>query len=179
MKAKKTAQAARKTKASARKTASKKAAPLFTIGYEKSTPDALMKELKRAKVSLLVDTRAVAASRKPGFSKRQLAATLDENGIAYLHLQNTRLSCLNLDTGVETWRPKERFGDYWSLVAQSDRVLALDETGGLILFRANPQQFDELDRRSIGESSTWAHLAVAGDQLFVRELNGLMAFKWK
>jgi uncharacterized protein (DUF488 family) len=60
---------------------------LFTIGYEKAKPDAVMAELKRAKVKLLVDTRAVAASRKPGFSKRQLAATLDENGIAYLHLQ--------------------------------------------------------------------------------------------
>ena len=66
---------------------SKPAAKLFTIGYEKAKPDAVMAELKRAKVKLLVDTRAVAASRKPGFSKRQLAATLDENGIAYLHLQ--------------------------------------------------------------------------------------------
>jgi uncharacterized protein (DUF488 family) len=60
---------------------------LFTIGYEKARPDALMAELKRARVKLLVDTRAVAASRKPGFSKRQLAASLDEQGIAYLHLQ--------------------------------------------------------------------------------------------
>jgi uncharacterized protein (DUF488 family) len=66
---------------------SKPAPKLFTIGYEKAKPDALMAELKRAKVKLLVDTRAVAASRKPGFSKRQLAATLDENGISYLHLQ--------------------------------------------------------------------------------------------
>ena len=66
---------------------SKSAAKLFTIGYEKAKPDAVMAELKRAKVKLLVDTRAVAASRKPGFSKRQLAATLDENGIGYLHLQ--------------------------------------------------------------------------------------------
>jgi uncharacterized protein (DUF488 family) len=65
----------------------KSAAKLFTIGYEKAKPDAVMAELKHAKVKLLVDTRAVAASRKPGFSKRQLAATLDENGIAYLHLQ--------------------------------------------------------------------------------------------
>ncbi len=76
--------------AKARKTtrkAAKKAAKLFTIGYELSKPDAVMAELKRAKVKLLVDTRAVAASRKPGFSKRQLAATLDENGIGYLHLQ--------------------------------------------------------------------------------------------
>lgn len=60
---------------------------LCTIGYEQATQDALIGELKRAKVKLLVDTRAVAASRKPGFSKRQLAAALDENGIGYLHLQ--------------------------------------------------------------------------------------------
>ncbi|MGA7973104.1 MAG: DUF488 domain-containing protein [Pseudolabrys sp.] len=60
---------------------------LFTIGYEKATPAAVMGELKHAKIDLLVDTRAVAASRRPGFSKRQLAAGLDEAGIAYLHLQ--------------------------------------------------------------------------------------------
>ena len=36
---------------------------------------------------VLVDIRAVAASRRPGFSKRQLAASLDEAGIAYIHLQ--------------------------------------------------------------------------------------------
>jgi len=61
--------------------------PLFTIGYEQAKPDAVLGELKRAKVDLLVDTRAVAASRRPGFSKRQLAASLDEAGIAYVHLQ--------------------------------------------------------------------------------------------
>ena len=60
---------------------------LFTIGYEQATSDAVIGELKRAKVALLVDTRAVAASRRPGFSKRQLAAGLDEAGIGYLHLQ--------------------------------------------------------------------------------------------
>ena len=60
---------------------------LFTIGYEQAKPAAVMNELKEAKIDLLVDTRAVAASRRPGFSKRQLSASLDENGIGYLHLQ--------------------------------------------------------------------------------------------
>jgi len=60
---------------------------LFTIGYEQAKPAAVLAELKRAKIELLVDTRAVAASRRPGFSKRQLAASLDDTGIAYLHLQ--------------------------------------------------------------------------------------------
>ena len=61
--------------------------PLFTIGYEQVKPAAVLRELKSAKVDLLVDIRAVAASRRSGFSKRQLAAALDEAGIDYLHLQ--------------------------------------------------------------------------------------------
>jgi uncharacterized protein (DUF488 family) len=47
----------------------------------------VLDELEQAKVDTLVDVRAVAASRRPGFSKRQLAASLDEAGIAYLHFQ--------------------------------------------------------------------------------------------
>src|SRR5579862_14060 len=60
---------------------------LLTIGYQGCTIDSVLSTLKRAEVSLLIDVRAVAASRKPGFSKRQLAAGLDEQGIAYVHLQ--------------------------------------------------------------------------------------------
>jgi uncharacterized protein (DUF488 family) len=64
-----------------------KTPPLFTIGYEQATPASVLREIERAKVDLLIDTRAVAASRRPGFSKRQLAASLDEIGVPYLHLQ--------------------------------------------------------------------------------------------
>jgi uncharacterized protein (DUF488 family) len=81
-----------------------KAKTLFTIGYEKARPQAVLDELKQAKVKLLVDTRAVAASRRPGFSKRALAASLDEIGIAYLHLQK-------LGTPAEG-REAARAGDY-------------------------------------------------------------------
>jgi uncharacterized protein (DUF488 family) len=60
---------------------------LLTIGYEGCTIADVLAELRAAKVSLLIDVRAVPQSRKPGFSKRQLAAGLDELGIAYVHLQ--------------------------------------------------------------------------------------------
>jgi len=66
---------------------SNKNTPLFTIGYEKATSQAVLGEIADAKVDLLVDVRAVAASRRPGFSKRQLAAGLDGQGIGYLHLR--------------------------------------------------------------------------------------------
>jgi uncharacterized protein (DUF488 family) len=60
---------------------------LFTIGYEQSTPKDFFDAVTRAGVATLVDVRAVAASRRPGFSKRALAAGLDQHGIAYVHLQ--------------------------------------------------------------------------------------------
>ncbi len=64
-----------------------KAKKLFTIGYEQTPAKSVLDELEAAGVKLLVDVRAVASSRRPGFSKNQLAAGLDERGISYLHLR--------------------------------------------------------------------------------------------
>lgn len=61
--------------------------PLFTIGYEGKTLPEFLSELAAAKVSLVIDVRAVAASRRPGFSKTALSGALLEAGIAYLHLR--------------------------------------------------------------------------------------------
>ncbi|WP_315831708.1 DUF488 domain-containing protein [Bradyrhizobium prioriisuperbiae] len=64
-----------------------KAKQLFTIGYEQTPAKAVLDELQQTGVKLLVDVRAVASSRRPGFSKNQLASGLDDRGIAYLHLR--------------------------------------------------------------------------------------------
>ena len=64
-----------------------RAKKLFTIGYEQTPSKAVLDELEQAGVKLLVDVRAIASSRRPGFSKTQLAAGLDERGISYLHLR--------------------------------------------------------------------------------------------
>ncbi|HYW16151.1 MAG TPA: DUF488 domain-containing protein [Allosphingosinicella sp.] len=60
---------------------------LFTIGYEGKTQAEFLDELAAAGVELLIDVRAVAASRRPGFSKTALAGALRERGIEYLHLR--------------------------------------------------------------------------------------------
>jgi hypothetical protein len=63
------------------------AAPLFTIGYDGATPARLIAALRAAGVTGLVDVRAIAASRKPGFAKTALSAALAEAGIGYEHLR--------------------------------------------------------------------------------------------
>lgn len=65
----------------------RKSSRLYTIGYEQTPSKAVLDELESAGVKLLVDVRAVTSSRRPGFSKNQLAAGLDERGIAYVHLR--------------------------------------------------------------------------------------------
>jgi uncharacterized protein (DUF488 family) len=97
----------------------KRTLPLFTIGYEKAKLDDVIGELKRAKVEILIDTRAVAASRRLGFSKRALAAGLDEVGIAYIHLQK-------LGTPAEG-RQAARAGDFDALWRIYDKHIKTPE----------------------------------------------------
>ena len=60
---------------------------LATIGYQSSTQADVISRLKAAGVETVVDVRAIAASRRAGFSKTVLAASLAEAGIDYVHLR--------------------------------------------------------------------------------------------
>jgi uncharacterized protein (DUF488 family) len=60
---------------------------LATIGYESATQAEVIGRLQTAGVKVLIDVRAVAASRRAGFSKTLLAASLADAGIAYVHLR--------------------------------------------------------------------------------------------
>lgn len=44
---------------------------------------------------------------------------------------------------------------------------------------ANPQQFELLGEVQISDEETWAHIAVTDNELFIRELNGLAAYRWR
>lgn len=89
------------------------APPLYTIGYEKARLDDVVAALRSAGVATLIDVRDRPISRRPGFSKRQLAAGLEEAGIGYLGLRA-------LGTPPEG-RAAGRSGNwerFWSIVEQ-------------------------------------------------------------
>lgn len=58
-----------------------------TIGYENATVEDFLQALRAAGVDLLVDVRAVASSRRPGFAKTRLSENVRDAGIDYLHLR--------------------------------------------------------------------------------------------
>lgn len=60
---------------------------LATIGYETAVLPDVIQRLKDARVEVVIDVRAVASSRKAGFSKTLLAGGLKDAGVDYVHLQ--------------------------------------------------------------------------------------------
>jgi hypothetical protein len=58
-------------------------------------------------------------------------------------------------------------------------ILALDEKGILYLIRVNPEKFELIDSRKVSQGEAWAHLAVCGDELFIRDLNSLAKWQWR
>ncbi len=128
----------------------------------------------------------VAGSMDDGFKVSQIwrnkvqgymSSPVVIDGHVYLHLRNQRFACIDLSTGKDKWIT-EPFGKYWSLIAADDRILALDERGELLLIHANPEKFDLIDRQKVSENPTWAHLAIADGQLFIRELQSMHVLDW-
>jgi uncharacterized protein (DUF488 family) len=58
---------------------------IYSVGYEGLEVTALAERLAQAGVSVLVDVRLNAMSRRPGFSRKALSAAMTEAGIEYLH----------------------------------------------------------------------------------------------
>ena len=58
---------------------------LYTIGYEKAVQQNVLAALIEAGVATLIDVRDRPISRRPGFSKRQLAAAIEDAGMRYVH----------------------------------------------------------------------------------------------
>jgi uncharacterized protein (DUF488 family) len=58
---------------------------IYSVGYEGSTVDEMIDRLVAAEVTTLVDVRLNPSSRRPGWSRKALTASLDEAGITYVH----------------------------------------------------------------------------------------------
>jgi uncharacterized protein (DUF488 family) len=58
---------------------------IYSVGYEGLTVGGLVERLQQSRIEELIDVRASPFSRRPGFSKKRLAASLEAAGIAYRH----------------------------------------------------------------------------------------------
>jgi uncharacterized protein (DUF488 family) len=99
--------------------------PLYLIGYEKAGLADFLATLARAGIATVVDVRDLPLSRRAGFSKRQLQASVEAVGIRYVHLR--ALGTPPEGRAANKARQWERF---WRIVddrlATSEAELALE-----------------------------------------------------
>lgn len=60
---------------------------IFTIGYEKAGLQDFLRTLHREEITLLIDIRAIAWSRRPEFAQGNLTKSLAVQNIAYRHMK--------------------------------------------------------------------------------------------
>lgn len=102
------------------------ATSLYTIGYEKASLNEFVGTLVEAGVGTLVDVRDRPISRRPGFSKRQLAASVENAGMCYVLLQ-----ALGTPPEGRLAGRRREWDRFWSIVdeklARPEAELALQE----------------------------------------------------
>ena len=134
---------------------------LLTIGYEKAGFGAFVATLKAAGVRTLIDVRDLPLSRRAGFSKRQLAAGLDEAGISYVHLR-----ALGTPAPGREANRRRQWPLFWEIVEQSlarpEAQAALSEAGEIAATRLSCLLCYEADacichRRRVGEMLQHRH----------------------
>lgn len=100
---------------------------VFTAGYEGVSLPALIAALQAAGVSHVADVRQLPLSRRAGFSKRMLGASLEAEGIGYTHFKQ-----LGTPKEGRIANKEGRLADFWSIVDGSlARPEALTERAAL------------------------------------------------
>ena len=95
----------------------------------------------------------------------------------YLHMKNQRTASIAVADGNINWTSSP-FGKYWSMISNGDQILALDNRGDLLLIQSDADNLKILDQQKVADDS-WAHLAIQGDLVIVRDLAAIKVFRWK
>lgn len=89
------------------------------------------------------------------------------------------LVCLSAEDGRTKWSGAGNLGEYASIVAVGDRLLVLTTKGELLLVAAASNGFKELGRVSVTNRPVWAHLALVGGRICVKDNSHAACFELK
>ena len=116
---------------------------IVSVGYEGRTAEDLVGALAEAQVSVLVDVRENAISRKAGLSKKGLSSRCEAHGIAYVHERTLGNPRHNRD-GFRSGDPaslrifEKHLKDQGAEALGRVGELLKDRTVGLLCFEADP-----------------------------------------
>lgn len=86
------------------------------------------------------------------------------------------LFCLDARDGKVLWTDEGRQGENASLVLAGNHLLVLTTEGELLVVPASPSGYKAAAAYEVADTPTWAHLAIAGNRILVKDQTTLAAW---
>ena len=81
-------------------------------------------------------------------------------------------------TGKILWNTKGREGENASIMGSRSWLLASTTDGTLVVARMNRQKYEEVRRYQIAESAVWAHPAITGTSIIVKDVDKVICWSF-
>jgi outer membrane protein assembly factor BamB len=81
-------------------------------------------------------------------------------------------------SGKTLWNTQGREGENASMLGSRSWLLASTTDGNLVVARANPQQYEEVRRYQIAPSALWAHPAITGSSIIVKDVDKVICWSF-
>lgn len=81
-------------------------------------------------------------------------------------------------SGKTLWNTQGREGENASMLGSRAWLLASTTDGNLVVARANPQKYEEVRRYQVAQSAMWAHPAVAGRSIIVKDVDKVICWSF-
>src|SRR6185503_13140046 len=78
---------------------------------------------------------------------------------------------IDATSGKTLWNTQGREGENASILGGRSWLLASTTDGTLVVARANPQKYEEVRRYPIAPSALWAHPAIIGGSIIVKDVD--------
>jgi outer membrane protein assembly factor BamB len=85
---------------------------------------------------------------------------------------------IDATTGKTLWNTQGREGENASILGNRSWLLASTTDGLLVVARANPQKYEEVRRYQIAQSALWAHPAITGNSIIVKDVDKLICWSF-
>lgn len=81
-------------------------------------------------------------------------------------------------SGKTLWNTQGREGENASMLGSPSWLLASTTDGNLVVARANPQKYEEVRRYQIAQSALWAHPAITGNAIIVKDADKVICWSF-
>jgi outer membrane protein assembly factor BamB len=93
-------------------------------------------------------------------------------------LKRGQLFCIDAATGKTLWLSEGRIGENASLVLAGDRLVVSSTDGVILIGRASGQSWQPEARYEVAPSAVWAHVALLGDRILVKDRSALTLWRF-